>query len=322
MESMEIDLKEKTVLVTGGAGFIGSHLVDRLVEEGAQVVVVDNLFSGKKENIRKEALFEELDIRDEKLPEVFAKHKPVIVFHLAAQPLVETAYKNPAETLDVNIMGTVRVLESCRQIQDRGLHAVIVASSDKAYGKLDKLPYTEEDFQIDYDHPYDFSKSVTDSLARLYYRVYALPVVSTRFGNTYGPRDYNFGRIIPDCFEAILKNKELQIRSDGKAIREYVYAKDAANGFLKIAEHMNAVKGQMVNFGSGAILSVLDVVQEIEKILDVKIPYKILNIAKNEIPEQHLDWTKAKTVLGWQPEYPFEHGIKESFEWYKQHFKT
>ena len=321
MENMEVSLKDKIALVTGGAGFIGSHVVDRLVEEGAKVVVVDNLSSGKKENIHSKVIFEELDIRDEKLQDVFTKHQPSLVFHLAAQPLVETAYENPKETLDVNIMGTIRVLESCRQIQDKGLQAVIVASSDKAYGKLDKLPYTEEDFQIDYDHPYDFSKAVTDSLVKLYHKVYALPVASTRFGNTYGPRDYNFGRIIPDCFAAILQNKELQIRSDGKAVREYVYAKDAANGFLKMAEHIDAVKGQIVNFGSGTILTVVDVVQEIEKILGVKIPYKILKIAKNEIPEQRLDWTKAKNILGWQPQHTFEQGIKESFEWYKQYFK-
>jgi len=314
---MEVILPGKTVLVTGGAGFIGSHLVDRLIEEGVRVVVVDNLSSGKKENIHEKALFEELDIREGKLPEAFAKHKPTLVFHLAAQPLVEAAYENPKETLEVNIMGTVRVLEACRQIQDRGLQAVVVASSDKAYGKLDKLPYAEEDFHVDYDHPYDFSKSVTDSLVKLYYKMYGLPVASTRFGNTYGSRDYNFGRIIPDCFAAILQNKELQIRSDGKAIREYVYVKDAANGFLKMAERMGVVKGQMVNFGSGTILSVLEVVQEIEKILNVKIPYNILNIAKNEIPEQRLDWTKAKTLLGWQPQYSFEQGVKESFEWYR-----
>ncbi|MBI2098099.1 MAG: SDR family NAD(P)-dependent oxidoreductase [Candidatus Wildermuthbacteria bacterium] len=316
MESMEINLKDKTVLVTGGAGFIGSHVVDRLVEEGARVVVLDNLSSGSKENLNSKAIFYQADVRDiQEVRDIIQKEAPSAVFHLAAQPLVETAYENPLETLEVNFMGTVHVLEACRA--QEGIEAIVVVSSDKAYGKSKILPYTE-DMPVGGDHPYEVSKAAGDLAAQSYFKTYGMPVTIARFGNTFGPRDRNWGRIIPDCFQAILKNKELVIRSDGKMVREYVYAKDVAEACLKLAQHIENSKGEAFNFGSDNILSVFEVVQEIEKILEVKIPYNILNTAKNEIPKQYLDWSKAKRLLAWQQKYTFAQGIRESFEWYKK----
>ena len=313
---MEINLKGKTVLVTGGAGFIGSHVVDRLVEEGARVVVLDNLSSGSKENFNSKTVFYQADVRDmQEVRGIIQKEAPSAVFHLAAQPLVETAYENPLETLEVNFMGTVHVLEACRL--NGNIEAIVVVSSDKAYGKSRTLPYTEN-MPVGGDHPYEVSKAAGDLAAQSYFKTYGIPVTIARFGNTFGPRDRNWGRIIPDCFQAILKNKELVIRSDGKMIREYVYAKDVAEACLKLAQRIESSKGEAFNFGSDNILSVLEVMQEIEKILEVKIPYKILNTAKNEIPKQYLDWSKAKRLLAWQPKYTFAQGIRESFEWYKE----
>jgi len=315
MESMEINLKGKTVLVTGGAGFIGSHVVDRLVEEGARVVVLDNLSSGSKKNLNSKAIFYQADVRDmQEVRGIIQKEAPLAVFHLAAQPLVETAYENPLETLEVNFMGTVHVLEACRL--NENIEATVVVSSDKAYGKSKTLPYTEN-MPVGGDHPYEVSKAAGDLAAQSYFKTYGMSLSIARFGNTFGPRDQNWGRIMPDCFQAILKDRELVIRSDGKMVREYVYAKDVAEACLKLAQHIESSKGEAFNFGSDNILSVLEVVQEIEKILAVKIPYKILNIAKNEIPKQCLDWSKAKRMLAWQPQYSFADAIRESFEWYK-----
>lgn len=313
---MGINLKDKTVLVTGGAGFIGSHLVDRLIEEGANVVVVDNLSSGRKENVNVQAIFYEADIRNrEELRQTFQKEKPNAVFHLAAQPLVEAAYEHPLETFEVNVMGTANVLETCRQ--QGGFEAIVVVSSDKAYGKAKTLPYSEL-MSVGGDHPYEVSKASGDLIAQSYCKTYGTPLVIARFGNTFGPRDLNFGRIIPDCFEAILKNKELLIRSDGKMIRDYVYVKDIAEACIKLASDIEKIQGEAFNFGAERPMNVLEVVGEIEKILGVKIPYKILNTAKNEIPKQHLDWSKAKSLLAWQPQYTFTDAIRESFEWYKR----
>lgn len=309
-----MEIKSQTVLVTGGAGFIGSHLVDRLVSEGASVVVLDNLSSGRRENVNSKAKFYKGDIRDSSVRSIFKKEKPKVVFHLAAQPLVQTAYGDPMETLDVNIMGTANILEACRF--QKSVKSIVVFSSDKAYGKSKVLPYTEKT-PLAGDHPYEVSKSSADLIAYSYFKTYGLPITIARCGNTFGPRDYNFGRIVPDCFQAIIKNKQLLIRSDGKMIREYVYVKDVAEGCVKLAENIARIKGEAFNFGSKNILSVLGVVREIEKILGVKIPYKILNSTKNEIPKQYLDWRKAKRMLGWQPQYTFEQAILESFEWYR-----
>jgi len=320
MENMEIkklELKLKNILVTGGAGFIGSHLVNRLVEMGNKVVVADNLSSGRKENIDKKAKFYKMNIRSPKLSDVLKREKIEIVFHLAAQPIVETAYSSPLETIESNIMGTSNLLEICRS--NGKLKSIVVASSDKAYGKSDKLPYTE-DSPLRGDHPYEVSKTATDLIAQTYFKTYNLPVVITRFGNTFGPRDFNFSRIIPGVFKSIIKNKKLLIRSDGKMIREYVYVNDVVEGCIKIVQNIDKIKGEAFNFGSKNIFTVIELIKKIEEILNTKVNYKILNIAKNEIPKQYLDWTRAKTILNWQPKTSFEEGIKQSFNWYKEFF--
>lgn len=313
------NLKSKNVIVTGGCGFIGSHLVDRLVEEGHKVAVIDNLSgpNGREENLNPRAKFYKIDIRDTATRKILKKEKAQIVFHLAAHPIVETAYKNPFGCLEVNIMGTVNVLEGCRIKGD--LEAVIVASSDKAYGKAKDLPYKEQTPLLG-DHPYEVSKTAADLIAQTYFKTYNLPVAITRFGNVFGPRDLYFNRIIPGIFESVIKNKDLLIRSDGKMIRQFVYVKDVVDGYIKIAEKIDKIKGEAFNFGSEGIFNVLEVIARIEKILNKKISYKILDIAKNEIPEQRLDWTKAKTMLGWQPKTRFEEAIKETFDWYKNFY--
>jgi len=306
--------RSKNVLVTGGAGFIGSHLVDELINQKYQVVVLDNLSSGRKENINPQAIFYKIDVRNKKVSDVLKKEKIEVVFHLAAQPIIDKAYENPFEAMETNIMGTTNILEACRKKND--LDCIVVVSSDKAYGKSKKLPYKEH-FALKGDHPYDVSKSAADLIAQTYFSTYGLPVVITRFSNVFGPRDFNFSRIIPGVLRAVVNGDEFQVRSDGKMIREYVYVKDVVDGCVKLAEKTKCVKGHAFNFGSKNILSVLDVIKKIEKTLGQKISYKILNIAKNEIPRQYLDWTKAKKLLGWRPKTSFDKGILETYNWHK-----
>ncbi|MDO8601330.1 MAG: SDR family NAD(P)-dependent oxidoreductase [bacterium] len=314
MEIKTPKIKSKNILVTGGAGFIGSHLADRLVREGGRVVVVDNLSSGRKENISPQVKFYQADVRDQKIAQILQKEQIQIVFHLAAYPIVETAYENPFDCLEVNIMGTVNVLEQCRLKGD--LEAVIVASSDKAYGKAKDLPYKEQTPLLG-DHPYEVSKTAADLIAKTYFKTYGLPVVITRFGNVFGPRDVYFNRIIPGIFESVGKNKDLLIRSDGRMIRQYLYVDDVVEGYLKIAEKIDEVRGEEFNFGSENIFSVFEVINRVENILNRKINFKVLNVAKNEIQEQRLDWSKAKTILAWQPKTSFDEAIKKTSDWYK-----
>lgn len=312
-----MEIKNKKILVTGGAGFIGSNLVDQLIRQDNNVVVIDNLSSGKKENINPKAKFYKSDVKNIKIFEIFEKEKFQIIFHLAAQPLVDEAYKNPFEAIETNIMGTVNILEACRaqNTSQKKLEAIIIVSSDKAYGKAKKLPYTETS-PLKGDHPYDASKSAADLIAQAYFSTYGLPILITRFSNVFGPGDKNFSRIIPGILKSIIEKDKFLVRSNGKMIREYTYIKDIVSGCIRLASSRNNF-GEAFNFGSRNIFNVIDVIKQIEKILNIKVDYKILNIAKNEIPAQYLDWSKAEKILNWQAKTTFEEGIKETFNWCK-----
>lgn len=315
MENM--GLNNATVLVTGGAGFIGGHVLEELVTNKLNVIVVDrevnpkSLF--KKSSLEKKTTLHIEDIRNrEKMLDIFRLHNPTYVVHLAADPIVAQGYNDPYETFDTNIMGTVSILEAARKIP--GIKGVIVASSDKAYGKTDK-PYTEE-FPLKGDHPYDVSKSSADLIAQAYCKTYNLPIVITRFGNIYGEGDLHMDRIIPGICESVIKKNILQIRSDGTYVRDYVYVKDVAKGYVVLLENISTISGEAFNFSSKENMSVLELVSKAERILKVKIPYKILNIAKNEIPYQHLVDKKIRK-LGWKNNYSLESTLSGILNWYK-----
>ncbi|HSX40814.1 MAG TPA: SDR family NAD(P)-dependent oxidoreductase [Candidatus Saccharimonadales bacterium] len=318
MEIME-RLKNKTVLVTGGAGFIGGHLTKKLLTMGFKVVVVDIGINPRSifylEKLKKSVAFENADVRDRKrISTIFKKYKPSFVFHLAAEPIVEKSFESPYETLATNIMGTVSVLEAARSLKN--ITGVIVASSDKAYGKTKKA-YTE-DSPLRGDHPYDVSKSAEDLIAQAYAKTYGLPIVITRFGNVYGEGDFHKGRIIPDICEAIIKKKTLKIRSDGKYVRDYIYVEDVVNGYTFLLQNIKTVKGQAFNFSSKDSLSVLELIKKTEKLCNVKISYTIQNTAKNEIPYQHLNDRKVRK-LGWKNTHNFENSFVHTLAWYKKY---
>lgn len=332
-----MNLKGKNVLVTGGAGFVGSHLVEELIKEKAKVVAVDinydknSYFLTEKLDEKSKAV--NLNICDyRKTLRLIKKYKIEFIFHLAAQSLVGVAYNDPKGTLDNNILSTVNILEVVRT--NKNIKGIIVASSDKAYGKLGKtsgvlsekkrgltpevnrsVKYKETD-PLSGDHPYETSKSATDLITTTYCKTYRIPAVVTRFGNIYGEGDLNFSRIIPGIMESRIKNKELRIRSNGKYIRDYLYVKDVVNGYLLLAKNIEKVKGEAFNFGSNETLSVLQLINLLEQVLNTKIKYKILNIAKNEIPYQSLDYSKIRRTLGWKPKYNIKSTIEKIIKWY------
>ncbi len=312
------NLKAKNILVTGGAGFVGGHLVEELIKIKANVIVADINLDKQSylftENLHKKSKVINLDICDyKKLSALIKKYKIEFIFHLAAQALVEEAYKKPKYTLDNNILSTINVLETVRT--NPQIKGVVVASSDKAYGKLSRAKYTESS-PLSGDHPYDTSKSVTDLISTTYYKTYKISVVVTRFGNIYGEGDLNFSRIIPGIMKAIVKSDKLLVRSNGKYIRDYLYVKDVVNGYLLLAENIEKVKGEAFNFGSEETLSVLDLIKLVQKVLNKKINYKILNIAKNEIPYQSLDYSKIKKMLKWSPKNSIKKTAKKILSWY------
>lgn len=315
-----MSLKHKKVLVTGGTGFVGSHLVQELVSIGAHVVTTYIRLDPKSYfmtlGLDKKVVMERVDIVDfDAVFDIVTKHEVEYIFHLAAQPLVDVAYYNPRRTLESNINGTINLLESIRLYPK--VKGMIVASSDKAYGKHGEVKYKEND-TLKGDHPYEVSKSATDLICTSYARTYDLPVVVTRFGNIYGEGDLNFSRIIPGILKALIEDGVLKLRSDGSFIRDYLYVKDVVAGYILLAENIQKSKGQAYNVGSSDTLSVLDLIQAVEKTLKYKVPYKILNIAKNEIPYQSLDYSKITQQLGWQQKWNVEKTITSIYEWYRK----
>jgi CDP-glucose 4,6-dehydratase len=318
---MSNQLANKNVLVTGGTGLVGSHVVEKLLALGANVFVVDIVFQPKSyfvtQELGKKARVIMQDVRDlPKVKDIVKQNSIEYIFHLAAQALVPQALDNPHLTLDTNVMGTVNVLEAARL--NKSVLGVVVASSDKAYGK-NSFGITE-DQPLAGDHPYDVSKSAADLITTTYFQTYGVPAVVSRFGNIFGPGDLNFNRLVPGIMDAIINNRTLEIRSDGKFLRDYVYVKDVADGYVALAEQIEKSKGQAFNFSSGHNFSVVDLVKQISEILDKPVDFKILNTQINEIPAQKLNWEKAQKVLGFRPKFVLKEGILETFNWYKDFF--
>jgi len=313
------NISGKNIFITGGTGFVGSHLVEELLNHKANIVTTFLTFNSLSYFFQKKlddkVKMVNVDVCDfDKVFEIITKFNIDYIFHLAAQPLVEVAFYNPRRTLYTNINGTMNILESVRLYPK--IKGVIVASSDKAYGKLDNGKY-KENYPLKGDHPYEVSKSSADLIAYSYYKTYNLPVVITRFGNIYGEGDLNFSRIIPGIMKSLIKNELLEIRSDGKYVRDYLYVKDVVDGYLLLLNNIEKIKGEAFNFGSDETLSVLDLIKIIEKYLNKKINYKILNLAKNEIFYQSLDYSKIKK-LGWQPKIKINNVVKKIYKWYKK----
>jgi len=318
-----MDWTDKSVFVTGADGFIGGWVAKTLVEKGAKVTVIVRDLKKKNaldvHNIKEKVNLVQGDIIDQELMNrIMNEYSIEYVFHLAAQALVEIANNSPLSTFESNIKGTWTILEAARL--NKNIKGVVVASSDKAYGDQDKLPYTE-DQPLHGLYPYDASKVCTDVLSQSYSKSYNLPVAITRNANTYGGGDMNMSRIIPDSVISCLKGKELIIRSDGTPERDYMYIKDAVEAYLLLAANLNKeeIKGQAFNFGTEKPVSVLDLFKLIAKLTDSKEDPVVTGKATNEIDRQYLAIEKVKKLLDWQPKYSLEQGLKETIAWYKEH---
>jgi len=291
------------------------------VTQGAHVVSTFQISEPQSyfyyKHLEKNTILAQVDVKNfEVLHDLITKHQIEYIFHLAAQALVEVAYYNPKQTLETNILGTINVLESARLYPQ--VKAVIVASSDKAYGKLTGGKYKETD-ALRGDHPYDVSKSATDLITTTYATTYGVPAVVTRFGNIYGEGDLNFSRIIPGILESLISKKQLELRSNGSYVRDFLYVKDVVSGYLLLAKKIKQTKGKSFNFGTRDTLSVLELIHAIEKSLDQKVNYKIVNTSKNEIPYQSLNYAKVK-LLGWKPESTVANSIRQIYNYYQTVF--
>ncbi|MBG9821350.1 GDP-mannose 4,6-dehydratase [Bacillus safensis] len=315
----------KNVFVTGCTGLLGSYLVKELIDQGANVtglvrdqVPRSNLYQGsqfEKMNVVQGAL-EDMQTIERALGE----YEIDTVFHLAAQAIVGVANRHPVSTFEANILGTWNVLEACRR--HPLIKRVIVASSDKAYGDQEQLPY-DEDMPLNGKHPYDVSKSCADLISHTYYNTYGLPVCITRCGNLYGGGDLNFNRIIPQTIQLVLEGKAPEIRSDGTFIRDYFYIEDAVKAYLLLAEKMEekGLAGEAFNFSNEIQLTVLELVDKILKAMGSELKPRILNQGTHEIKHQYLSAEKARKLLDWKPDYSIDEGLEKTIEWYREFFQ-
>jgi CDP-glucose 4,6-dehydratase len=313
---------DRPTFVTGATGLVGSWLVRRLIEAGADVVCLVRDWIPQSELVRT-GMIEQVkiirgDVRDrDTLERILGEYEIDTVIHLAAQTIVTIANRNPISTFESNVMGTWNVLEACRRSPK--VKQIVVASSDKAYGDQEVLPY-REDTALQGVHPYDVSKSCADLIARTYAVTYGLPVIVTRCGNFYGGGDLNWNRIIPGTIRSVLRGQKPVIRSNGQFVRDYFYVEDGAAVYMLLAEQMAArpeLKGEAFNFSNEIQVTVSEIVELILGLLGSELAAEILNETSNEILHQYLSAEKARTELGWQPLFTLQEGLTRTIDWYR-----
>ena len=294
-------------LVTGGAGFIGSNLVDALIERGDSVDVVDNLSSGKRENVNGQANLHVLDIR-EPLNDLFTELRPDVCFHLAAQADVRVSIERPDYDAEVNVIGTVRVLEAARQA---GARIVFSSTGGAIYGECDE-PATEASERCPLA-PYGTAKLSGEEYLLTYRRLYGMANVVLRFANVFGPRqDPNGEAGVVAIFLGRLRDGDTcHIFGDGEQQRDYVFVGDVVAAALRAAE----VESGVFNIGTGRATSVLELYELCRKVAGSELAAGHLHARAGELQRSVLDVGLAADELGWRPETSLEEGLRQTWNW-------
>ncbi len=318
---------DRPTLVTGATGLIGGWLVGRLLEQGSDVVCLVRDWVPQSE-LARSGLLEKVkvvrgDVRDQSLLErTLGEYEIDTVLHLAAQTIVGIANRNPVSTLETNVAGTWALLEACRR--SPLVKQIVVASSDKAYGDHEQLPYSEAS-PLQGRHPYDVSKSCADLIAQSYATTYDLPVAITRCGNFYGGGDLNWNRLVPGTIRSVIRDERPVIRSDGQYVRDYFYAEDGAAANMILAEALATrpeLRGEAFNFSNETQVTVLELVDRLLTLMDSTLEPDIRNEATNEIRHQYLDATRAREALQWKPQFTLDEGLRRTIDWYKAFLET
>jgi UDP-glucose 4-epimerase len=306
------------IIVTGGAGFIGSHLVDKLIEKGHKVVAIDNLSTGKKENLNKKAKFYKIDIGSPKIAQIFKKEKPGVVFHYAAQIDVRKSTENPIEDAKINILGTLNVLENCKKYKVKKF--IFASSGGAIYGEANIIP-TPETHQARPESPYGIAKLVVEHYLDFYKKIYGLDYVSLRHANIYGPRQDPKGEagVVAIFIDKLLNNKIPIIFGDGKQTRDFVYVEDAVDAATKALKTKSG-ENSIFNIGTGIETSVKDLYRLISKKIGKNIRPLFTSAKSGDLKRSCLAFSKIKKELNWQPEYNFRKGLEETINYFKNNF--
>lgn len=316
---------DRPVLVTGATGFLGGWVIRRLVGLGSEIRVLVRDWEPRCILVREGCLDSVTvargDVTDQVLLErILNENEIVTVIHLAAQTTVPAAGRNPVSTFSSNVAGTWSVLEACRRSPT--VQQVVVASSDKAYGSAGREKYREET-PLRASSPYDVSKACADMIARSYATTFRLPVVVTRCGNFFGGGDLNWNRIVPGTVRSVIRGHRPEIRSDGTLVRDYLYVEDGAEATLLLAERLaggESLAGQVFNFSAEQPMTVVEVVEEILKVMGSDLEPVVLGKGQGEIPYQALSADKARRALGWNPRFSMKEGLEQTVDWYRSFF--
>jgi CDP-glucose 4,6-dehydratase len=313
----------KRVLVTGAHGFVASHLARALLERGDAVSGLDLARAGHSglalQGIESEVEMVECDLRDTQLVAASVQGgRYDVIFHLGAQTLVGIAMADPIATFEANVAGTWVLLEAARRAE---VPAVVIASSDKAYGPQDQLPYREQ-MQLRPASPYEASKAAADAIARSYYPAYGLAAAVTRLANVYGGGDLNFSRLIPEAIVSALHGRRPRIRSDGSPQRDFLYVDDAVGAYLAIERSLGpggAAAGEAFNAGGEQPHSVAEVLGEIAELsgLGLEPEYHGNGSPRGEIDRQYVDSSKLRDLTGWHPRVQLRDGLRQTMQWYR-----
>jgi CDP-glucose 4,6-dehydratase len=316
--------RDKRVLVTGATGLVGGWVARRLLAEGAHVVALvrdpdERTMFYRSGDSRRCAIVAARLEEYAAVERAVNEHEVDTVVHLAAQAIVGAAQRAPLATFEANVRGTCHVLEAGR-VHARLVRRLVVASSDKAYGDQGQRAYDEE-APLSARHPYDASKACGDLIAQTYAHSYDLPVAIARCGNIYGGGDLNWNRIVPGTIRALLAGQRPVVRSDGTAVRDYLYVEDAAEAYLRLAEHADRadVRGQAFNVSPERPLAALDLIERIAAAVGTRLEPDVRGTAINEIPYQALSSAKVRRVLGWAPGFDVDEGLRATVAWYRDY---
>lgn len=297
------------VLVTGAAGFVGSHVAERFAEAGAEVLAVDDLSAGAPDKVPSGVELLELDIRDDLLAQRVADFGPSVVCHLAAQASVTASVADPARDQSVNVFGTLKVLEAARGV---GAPTIFASTGGALYGDDVELP-TPEDVAAQPGSPYGASKLAGEAYLTTWARLHGLPNVVLRLGNVYGPRQEPHGEagVVAIFSACLLEGRTPTVYGEGKPTRDYVYVADVADAFLAAAEGGRA---GTFNVGTGVATSVTELLDRLQRIAGTSVEPLRKPLRPGELRRSTLDATRIANELGWQARTSLAAGLRLTFE--------